>query len=98
MQASENLLCLAQISLLALRGTKQWAAPTGLTGSKGRGHPLYSGGGTPPHPGAATGIAIAPNHPSLAPLAVIMIQSHTFLSIAGLENYAVDYCLGDQLA
>ena len=89
MRACENLLCLVQISLLASRGSKQWVAPTGLTGSKGRGHPLYPGGVPPPHPGAATGIAIAPSHPSLAPRAGIMIQSQIFLGTAGLE-----FCCG----
>ena len=88
MHAVEYLLCLAQISLLASKETKQWTVPTGLTGSTGRGHPPHPGGTLPLHPGAVTGIAIAPSHPSSAPPVVIMLQSQSFLGLAGSETSA----------
>lgn len=86
MHPVENLLCLAQISLLASKETKQWRVPTELTGSTGRGHPPHPGGTLPLHPGAATGIA--PSHPSSAPPAIIMLQSQSFLGLVGSETSA----------
>ena len=56
-----------------------------MTDSKGRGLHHHRGGTPRLLPGAATGIATAPSHPSSAPPAVITIQSQTFLGIAGLE-------------
>ena len=43
----------------------------------------------PSHPGAATGIAAAPNHPSSAPLATITVLSLIFLRITGTEYSGV---------